>query len=519
MLHRSHPLDREGLAFALWPDLNADHARARLRAQLHGLTSTLPQELDVPWIIADRRSLQWNAGAPTWLDVDEYQQTAAGGTAEIAAAVQLYGGDLAAGLDDEWIVPLRERFREMQATLLTRLIHACREGHKFERAAEYAQELLRHDPFREDALRALMELRYESGDRARALQDYRVFAERLEKELGVEPMAETRSTFARIAAAKGHPAAAEPVAVLHQRPPHNLSPPLTSFRSRDEELAALTSLVAERRLVTITGTGGVGKTRLATESGYRLLDAFRDGVWIVELSDITDPRLVAETTARTLGMEDRSEQPSFAALYLRRCLVIFDNCEHVLDAVGATVRRLLKECPEVSVIATSREPLRVRGERVVMLEPLLVPADLEGVGPIAALVRASPAAQLFLERATELSPKFRAPERPDDWRALATTVRRLNGIPLAIELAAARTNVLSIERIAQSLDDRFSLLTRGARTDLPRHQTMQACFDWSYELLAPDEQREFRSLSVFAGGFTLDAAAFVAGKTRESTLA
>jgi predicted ATPase/DNA-binding SARP family transcriptional activator len=520
LLHRRQPVLRDVLAQTLWPDVPTDQGRARVRGVLYALaTLGLPERPPVPWVLADRRSLQWNARAPCWIDLDEFDRLSAGGDDELIDAVALFGGDLAEGLDDEWLVPLRERTRERQTTVLLRLIERARAAGDPSEGIRYAQQLLRLDPFREDAARALMELRFESGDRAGALQSYRTFAERLDKELGVDPMPETTSAYDRIAAAQLRAIDPRPIAstaALHVRPLHNLPFSLTTFLGREREVDVLAALVAERRLVTITGTGGVGKTRLATHTGRRVVEHFRDGVWLVELADLTDPQLVAETAAMTLGMEDRSSRPSFAALYARQCLMIFDNCEHVLDAAGTTVRRILTECPEMRILATSREPLCIPGERVVFLDPLPYPKAGSYGPPPVEQIRDSPAVRLFLERAAEASPNFRGPEREDDWHALVTITRRLSGIPLAIELAAARTNVLPIERIAQSLDDRFSLLTRGSRTHLPRHQTLEACFDWSYALLNETEQRNFCRFSVFAGGFTLEAAAYLCPECDEA---
>jgi DNA-binding SARP family transcriptional activator len=300
LLYRAQPLTRETVAFALWPDEAEAAARSTLRRYVYYLVSrALPARGATPWIVGDKRTLQWNPAAPLWLDVAEFESLASDEN-RAAEAVELYTADLAEGIDDEWLRPLRDRLREQQCVLLTKLVDSSRARGDRGRAIEYALRLLRHDPWREDAVRALMALRQESGDRAGALQTYRDFSKRLREELEVEPMTETAELYARIA---------EPVAELTAspapaRPPvvwHNLPTAFTSFLGRERKIETLRALLLERRLVTLTGTGGVGKTRLAVETARTLIECFPEGVWLVELAPLADPEMVAARIAAVLG--------------------------------------------------------------------------------------------------------------------------------------------------------------------------------------------------------------------------
>ena len=295
---------------------------------------------------------------------------------------------------------------------------------------------------------------------------------------------------------------------------HNLPLGLTSFLGRERERALLRERLGEVRLVTLTGIGGVGKTRLAIELAYGLVGSFPDGVWLVELAPLADPALLSARVAKILGVPQGFDASSDDAWIVdvapKRLLVVLDNCEHVLEAAAALTQRLLEHCPGVRVVATSREPLRVGGERVYRLESLEMPAPHRGLVPTVEALRGSPAIQMFFDRARYAVPEFSIAEDDEaSWRALLTICTRLDGMPLAIELAAARMNAMSLETLASALDHRFDLLTAGARTALPRHQTLRALLDWSYDLLAGDERCVLRRLAVFVGGWTLGAAEFV----------
>jgi predicted ATPase/class 3 adenylate cyclase len=293
-------------------------------------------------------------------------------------------------------------------------------------------------------------------------------------------------------------------------PSHNLPLPLTSFYGRDGELGALTRELEEHRLVTLTGFGGVGKTRLALEAGWSFLEQFPDGVHVVELAPLSDPALVAPRIATTLGLPEQTGQlPGnlwVDALRAKHALLIVDNCEHVLQAVGDVVEKLLQRCPDFRVLATSREPLRVRGERVVRLTPLALAA----AGAPAGATRTAPAVSLFLDRISDTAPDFSvADDDAESWRAIESVCSKLDGIPLALELAAARVSTLGLQTLERGLENRFRVLRGGSRTSLPRQQTLLATLEWSYAVLDEREQSVFNRLGVFAGTFSAEAVAAV----------
>jgi predicted ATPase/tetratricopeptide (TPR) repeat protein len=283
----------------------------------------------------------------------------------------------------------------------------------------------------------------------------------------------------------------------------NLPAPLTTFVGREEELAALTARVVSRPLVTLVGSGGTGKSRLAIEVGRAVDAEFSDGVWFVPLADVSDPRLVADTVGRTLGIEGGSSRPMAERLidHLRgrRLLFILDNCEHLAGACAELVPPVLSGAPGVRILATSRQPLGLGGEELVPVGPLrLPPREVRREQAMR-----SAAVQLFIERATAARPGFTYDD--EDLGRIVEVVRDLEGIPLAIELAAARAAVLTPSQIADRLDDRFRLLRAATSAVEPRHRTLEATIGWSYELLTSSEQLLLQRLSIFAGGCTLEA--------------
>jgi non-specific serine/threonine protein kinase len=293
-------------------------------------------------------------------------------------------------------------------------------------------------------------------------------------------------------------------------PRHNLPLPSTSFVGRQRETAELRQLLQEpasaARLVTLTGTGGCGKTRLALHVASGLGDYFPDGVWFVDLAPLTDSTLVPQTVAGVLGVREVPGQNLAVALaeYLRarHLLLILDNCEHLIDACARLAQTLLHACQGIRIVATSREILGVAGEVTWRVPSLAVP-DPEG-RPSLTTIAECDAVQLFLDRARAVTPSFSV--TPESGAELLRICRRLDGMPLAIELAAARVRVLTVEQIAVRLADRFRLLTGGSRTALRRQQTLRAAIDWSFDLLSDGERILLRRLSVFAGGWTLEAA-------------
>jgi predicted ATPase/class 3 adenylate cyclase len=288
--------------------------------------------------------------------------------------------------------------------------------------------------------------------------------------------------------------------------PNNLAQQLDSFIGRERELAEVKALLGRSRLVTLLGMGGIGKSRLSVQLGADRLDEHPDGVWLVELAPLTDPRLVPQALANVLGVKEQPGQPVLDALldHVRDkvLLVILDNCEHLVRACAELAKQLLQAGAGLQVLASSRDVLQVAGETVYAVPTLSVP-DAHQPADIALLTQHA-AVQLFVDRATAAQSAFRL--HADNAAAVAQICQRLDGIPLALELAAARTRSLSVQAIAARLDDRFRLLVTGDQTVLPRQRTLRALIDWSFDLLGPGERVLFRRLAVFAGGWTLEAA-------------
>ncbi len=305
-----------------------------------------------------------------------------------------------------------------------------------------------------------------------------------------------------------HPALRQAFPALRslETTPNNLPEQASSFVGRERELAEVKALLRTTRLLTLLGIGGLGKTRLSLQAGVDAMEHYPDGVWFVELAALTDPRLVPQAVASVLGVKEDAGMSIGEALdrYAQsRCaLVILDNCEHLAQACAELAARLLRSGPKLGIVASSREPLHVDGETTYHVPPLSVP-DTRGAITAESLVQFE-SVRLFVDRACAALPAFRVTAQ--NAAAVVDICRRLDGIPLAIELAAARVRTLPVDRIAERLSDRFRLLTGGSRTALPRQQTLRALIDWSYDLLGEEERALLRRLAVFAGGWTLDAA-------------
>jgi predicted ATPase len=287
---------------------------------------------------------------------------------------------------------------------------------------------------------------------------------------------------------------------------HNLPANITSFIGRERELTHIGDLLKTNRLVTLTGAGGCGKTRLALEVAAGQIQHFSDGVWLVDLTPLTETNLVAQTIAVTLGVQEGPTEPIAAtlvrAIQSKNMLLVLDNCEHLLEVCSQVVHSLLRTSPHLKILVTSREIMALTGECVFHVPPLSVPTT--SLQAPTREVMEYPALRLFVERARAVSTSFALSE--GNAPAVVQICTQLDGLPLAIELAAARVNVFTPQQIAQRLADRFHLLTAGSRAAPPHHQTLRALVDWSYELLSTDERRLFQRLAVFAGGWTIEAA-------------
>jgi predicted ATPase/DNA-binding SARP family transcriptional activator len=373
-------------------------------------------------------------------------------------------------------------------------------GHGVELVPELTDLVAAH-PVRERFAAALMRALAAVGRDTEALLVYQRTREALADALGVDPSPELSALH--VALLRGE------LGRLEENRKTNLRAELTSFVGKDADVAAVRELIAEHRLTTVIGPGGSGKTRLATETARTLLGDLPDGAWLVELAAIGADGDVAQATLAGLGLRDAllggvpNAEPTdrlIAAIREREALLLLDNCEHVIESAAAFAHRVLGECQRLRILATSREPLGITGEALWLVEPLALPEEDASPGEI----ESSPAVQLLRDRAGAVRRDLAA-----DARTLSTMVRvcrALDGMPLAIELAAARLRTMSVDQLARRLDDRFRLLTSGSRTALPRHKTLRAVVDWSWELLTDAERMVLRRLSVFSGGASLEAA-------------
>jgi predicted ATPase/DNA-binding SARP family transcriptional activator len=360
-------------------------------------------------------------------------------------------------------------------------------------------DLVAAHPVRERLVAALMRALAAAGRDTEALLAYERTRETLADQLGVDPSPDLSALH--VALLRGE------LGRRDENPKTNVRAELTSFVGRDADVAAVRELIGAHRLTTLIGPGGSGKTRLATETARTLLRDLPDGAWLVELAAIGANGDVARAALAGLGLRDSllGETPNadpvdglIAAMREREALLILDNCEHVIESAAAFADRVLGECRRLRILATSREPLGITGEALWQVEPLAVPDGSAGE------IESSPAIRLLRDRADAVRKDLGGDART--WSAMARICRALDGMPLAIELAAARLRTMTIEQLANRLDDRFRLLTSGSRTASPRHKTLRAVVDWSWELLTDAERLVLRRLSVFSGGASLEAA-------------
>jgi predicted ATPase/DNA-binding SARP family transcriptional activator len=500
-LHAGRRIGTDALIDRNWRDAAPATAKAVLQTHVSALRKLLPAGVIATEGYGYRLDLDGHE-----LDAETFGRLAAdareaaasrdweSALAAVREAVDLWRGppydELA---DDDFARPEITRLEELRLELLELETGALLALGREQEALPELERLVVEHPLRERLWEQLMTARYRTGRHAEALEAYRQAWAALD-EIGLEPSAELRRLEQRILL--HDEALASPTR-------HNLPVELTGFVGREQELAEVSALLDGHRLVTLTGVGGSGKTRLALRVAADGLGAFPDGCWLVELASLRDAELVPLEVASALGLRsdaDDSLRTVTAALARDTTLLVIDNCEHLLDAAGTLVRAALDAGPDVRVVATSREPLRVPGEVVFEVPPLSFPDDPAEQSGIATF----DAVRLFLDRAALAGPTFEPGDA--DLSAVARVCRRLDGMPLAIELAAGRIGSLSAEAIADNLDNRFGILTGGAPTGPKRHRTLEAALHWSYDLLTEEERLLFARLSVFLGGFTLEAA-------------
>jgi predicted ATPase/DNA-binding SARP family transcriptional activator len=513
-----HAVHRDLLAEALWPERPAAAAANNLHQAVHAARRAVQAcGIDGAHLLGLRDDVVTLCpDVPLDVDVERFEAAAqhAQGTADPAAhrrALALYPGDLLPQDQyEDWALPRRASLRSRRRDLRVALAELLAAGGASAEAARLACEVLDAEPLHEPGCRLLMTLHAAAGRAQEALQLYGRLREGLAEATGADPDPLTRRLYRELLAGS----AAEPGgAVGATRAParqrgsraHNLPTAATSYVDRPRPLADTGQLLDRVRLLTLTGPGGCGKTRLALQLAAQRVGRPRDGVWLVELSGLQDPDLVPQAVASALRVvlagPDPAVQTLAAVLESWEALLVLDTCEHLVESCSAVAAELLRGCPGLRVLATSREPLRVAGEVCWRVPSLTVPDARTPLSP-GALARYE-SVQLFTGRAQAVRPDFRldAATAP----AVATVCAGLDGIPLALELAAARVAHLSVPQIADRLDDAMALLGGGDRSALTRQQTLEATLAWSHELLTGPERVLLRRLSVFAGSPDLDA--------------
>jgi predicted ATPase/DNA-binding SARP family transcriptional activator len=502
---------REKLAGMLWPDSLEETARSNLRHALWRIRKAIPAMPGGDHLLTDDLSIAFNASSQYWLDVEQVEKLGEDASVDhLMTALAEYRGELLPGFYEDWVLLAREHVASVFEHHMARLLALFQEQQRWPDTLYWAERWIELGQKPETAYRALMSAHAARGEMSRVAAAYERCVKSL-KEFGIEPSENTQALYRRLKSGKeeSRAVASLPVEEKRELKRSHLPIPLTSFIGREKEVDEVVRMVQENRLVTLLGSGGVGKTRLAIQASKKLSSQFQDGIWWVDLIGLNDGLLVSGEVARVLELSDSSNRPVTDLLVdklgSRQILLVLDNCEHLISACAQLADRLLGSCENLKILATSREALDIFGESAWHVPSLSVPGadsslqeldQFESVG-------------LFLERAKVLQPQFRLTDQ--NAKPLAQICQRLGGIPLAIELAAARVKMMNLDEIASRLDDRFELLKSGSRAALPRHQTLRATIDWSYDLLTQPERILFQRLAVFAGGFTLAGAEAVCG--------
>src|SRR3954454_21395129 len=511
--HREHVLDH------LWPDLEPMAAARNLHQTLYVARRAVAG--DGPprpglLTIRDEQVVLDNV-EPVEVDVLQFElfaqnALATGDVAQLRATADLYAGDLLPDLPDaDWLTARRDELRETHREISVKLATALRQVAP-EEALVILTRALESNPVHEGAVRAQMAVLALMGRRSEALARYERLVDDLLDAFGTDPDTQTVALFRELLT--GSPVEERPrtaAATVNEDIGH-LPTPLTSFVGRERELHDVERLTGQSRLLTLTGAGGSGKTRLAVEAARRVRSSYRDGVWFVDLTTVGESLLVVDAVAEALKLDSGEAPDRVQALVNqlrhRSLLMVLDNCEHLLAACAGLVTAVLTGCPGVVVLATSREPLHADGEYTLRVPSLALPSpdwnrafDLSQLGRL-------PSVRLFVERAAQVRPGFALDA--GNAQGLVDLCRRLDGMPLALELAAARAAVLEPAEIVQRLGNALSLLG-GAPTSITRHQTLRGTLEWSHDLLTEPEQVLLRRLSVFPGSFTLEAMEVVCG--------
>jgi predicted ATPase/DNA-binding SARP family transcriptional activator/DNA-binding CsgD family transcriptional regulator len=516
-----HRLHRERVMDLFWPKLGPKAAAGNLRYALHHARRTLRSGPVAAsnYLRLHGDQLVLSPTGQLWVDVEAFEEAAASARrarvpAAYRAALDLYAGELLPGdlyeeWAQDWVEGRRSGLRSLYLALLVEMAGLYEERGEYGPAVEALGRVVADEQAHEEAHVALMRLYAISGRRAEAIRQYEQLREALDRELAAEPAQISSRVYEEILAGRPPPSRSSPAGASPEDPPsvrqHNLPSARTSFVGREREIVEVRQALVMTALLTLTGAGGSGKTRLALEAARDLVGAYPDGVWFVELAPLTDSELVAQAVAGVLGVREQQNSPLLdtlaGTLQKKKMLLVLDNCEHLVDGAARLADTLLDRCPRVRILATSREPLSVAGEVNWPVPPLSLP-DAEHPLTVGEL-EGYESARLFVERALYRPSAFAL--TPENARAVAEICTRLDGIPLAIELAASRIGALAVEQISERLSDSLKLLTSGGRTATPRQQTLRGALNWSYELLGELERKLFVRLSVFAGGWTLEA--------------
>jgi len=531
-LHLNHGISREELLALLWPDEEGETGRNRLRVELAALRRQFqtPKQASIQMIEAYRLGIRLHPEAFT-TDVAEFEQrlsqaAQAGERPEQTAlwrqAVELYRGDLLPAYDTEWIVTERMRLAALHQETLRRLIRRLAQERDFDQAIAYAQRALQFDAWNEEAHFDLIRLLVAVGQPTAAIRQYETLEQTLREQFAARPAAAVREFIQQVQVRLGHTAGARAKAFVESPAP--TSPPpvatvptsfpaielpvrLTQFFGREREMDQLASLLKANRLVTVTGLGGNGKTRLTIETAAPLQEAFPGGIRFLYLGDLLEIGSLPDALRQTLHLPAQPGTPPLdqviAALSTAPSLLILDNFEHLVDQGASLVQTLLEMVPALTLAVTSRRVLGVAGEQEFPLAPLPTPPmaqEPEALNGFASI-------RLFIDRAQAVRPDFQLNSRNAE--AIASLCRYLEGIPLALELAAARIRTMTVSQMAAGLMPRLELLVNPRADKDARHRSLHTTIAWSVQMLSPEARRFFTRLAVFQGGWDVQGAAQV----------
>ena len=485
---------REKLAGLLWPDSLEETARDNLRHALWRMRKALEAGSAASFLQADDVAISFQESSDYWLDAAELENVSENASAdELIGILSNYRGELLPGFYEEWVMFQREHLHSIFERHMERLLALLEKEKRWLEVLDWGERWIKLGEKPEPAYRALISAHAAKGDMSKVAATYERCVKAL-KEFRIEPSKQTKELFERLKTGQEDLESRSKLTPW-EKPQElantNLPVPLTSFVGREREMEEVKQLLSTTRLLTLTGTGGIGKTRLAIQTANDSIHKFKDSVYWVSLVGISDESLIPQEIAHSLNLREASDQPLIDTLKThlqsKDVLLVMDNCEHLIRACAHSAEQLLAACPKLTILATSRERLAIPNETAWH-----VPSLSENTRH-----------QLFVERARAAQHDFVV--TPADEPFITQICERLDGIPLAIELAAVRVSLLSVKEIAQRLDDRFSLLTKGSRTVLARQQTLRATIDWSYDLLNEQERTLFQRLCIFSGGFTLEA--------------